>query len=159
MFECTVDTHILAEIMMQYSPSTPKAVLVETEFLTDKVVNKINEAISTDGFSGTIIASAFAFVEIINQMERVSKNKFDVSRVIGFLKQPPEWFIVEPYSHDTVKIMVSVPKFNLRNENVELADAIHVATAMQRGPGTFLATMDGVLTRLSYRNLGIVHLF
>jgi predicted nucleic acid-binding protein len=158
MIECTIDTHILAEILMQYSSAKPNLPLTETEFLTLKILSKVNQCILSGGFDGIVVASAFAFIEIINQFQNVSKGKFSLSKLIGLLNQPPDWFIVEPYSSETAKFLISVPKYNLLQENVELADAIHVATAMQRGPQTYLATLDGVLSRLNYKNLGIKHL-
>ncbi len=158
MIECIVDTHILAEILIQYSAIKPNSSLTETEFLTPKILSKINPCIESDGFNGVVVASTFAFIEILNQFQKVSKGLFELPKLIGLLNQPPSWFIVEPYNIETVYHLISVPKYNLKRERVELADAIHVATAIQRGPNTFLATHDGILSRLNYQNLEIIHL-
>ncbi|MEP7317094.1 MAG: hypothetical protein ABI921_00075 [Panacibacter sp.] len=158
MIECTIDTHILAEILIKYSALKPNSLFDENELLTSKILNKINTCIDSNGFEGVVIASTFAFIEIINQFQKVSKGMFNVSKLIGLLNQPPDWFIIEPYTKETAFYLISVPKYNLNHESVELADAIHVATAIQRGPNTFLATHDGVLSRLNYKDLGIIHL-
>lgn len=158
MIECTVDTHILADMIVQYSAAKPNALMSQTEFLSPKILSKINLSIQSHGFEGVIVASAFAFIEIINQIKKVSKGQFDFPKIIGLLQQPPDWFIVEPYNIDTVNKLILVPKYNLSQQGIELADAIHVATALQRGLGTFLATHDGVLSRINYTTLGIFHL-
>ncbi len=155
MIECTVDTHILAEILMQYNPARAELPLVSTESMGPSISKKLNICIESAGFEGVIIASAFAFVEIVNQFKKVSKEKFNMARCIGMLNQPPDWFIVEPFDATTIFHLISVPKFNLKQINIELADAIHVATAMQRGPKTVLVTNDGVLNNLNFDNLNI----
>lgn len=158
MIECTVDTHVLAEILMQYSTSKPNLTLERTDILTEKILKIVNTCIESNGFSGVVVASTFAFIEIVNKFKAVSKGKFNLSILIAVLNQPPDWFVIEPYSSDTVKKLIKVPKYNLSQESVEMADAIHVATAMQRGPNTYLATHDGVLANLNYKNLELNHL-
>lgn len=158
MIECTIDTHILADLLKQYSSGKNNLPLIESEFITPKISNALNSCIESDGFNGVIVASSFAFIEIINQFKLVSDNKFELSKVIGILRQPPNWFIVEPYTMQTVYFLTLVPKYNLDGNSVEMADAIHIATAMQRGPNTYIATHDKIMSRINYDNLGIRHL-
>jgi predicted nucleic acid-binding protein len=155
MIECTVDTHILAELLMQYSAAQPNKLFEQTELLTSNITETINICVESNGYNGVVVASSFAFVEILNQFTIVSKGQFELSKVIGILEQPPGWFIVEPYTSQTVHNLIFIPKYNLDGESVELADAIHVATAIQRGPNTLLATHDGILSRINYNNHGI----
>lgn len=158
MIECTVDTHILAEILMQYNSALPFLPLIETEILQSGIVRKLNTCICSEGVEGIIASSAFAFIEIINQFDTVSRNGFSISKLLAFIQQPPDWFIVEPYNLETNYHLIKVPKINTIGENVELADAIHVATALQRGPNTMLLSLDGVLSRINFQNLNIVFL-
>lgn len=158
MIECVIDTHVLADLLTQYSSRNRTKLLNESSFLTKNILKKINDCIVSDGFTGTISASSFAFIEIINQFETVSKNQFKLSKVIGILTQPPDWFITEPFTIETITFLTKIPKYNLKGNAIELADAIHVATAMQRGPNTYLATHDGILKDINYKNLGIFHL-
>lgn len=158
MIECIIDTHVLADLLMQYSSGKPNLPLIESEFITPNILEKLNSCIESDGFEGIVVTSSFSFIEVINRFQVVSKGLFDLPKVVGILKQPPNWFIIEPYSINTVYFLVLIPKYNLDGKSVELADAIHIATAMQRGPNTFIATHDKILSRLNFENLGIRHL-
>jgi hypothetical protein len=158
MIECVIDTHVLSDLLIQYNSGKPNEPVIESFFLTKKIRQILNRCIVSDGFDGVVVASTFAFIEILNQFSLISKNQFSISKIVGLLNQPPEWFIIEPFSIETTKKLIEIPKFNLRGEKIELADAIHVATAMQRGPNSILATHDGILTGLNFNKLQLMHI-
>ncbi len=154
MIECTVDTHIVADIFKQYSSAHPNLLLNESNFLTGKIHKFVNECIESNGSESVVITSSFAIVEIVNQFKKISNSEFDIAKLIGILQQPPEWLIIEPFNHETAYYLISVPKY-IGYHSIELTDAIHVATALQRGPNTFLATYDGILKKINYKSLNL----
>lgn len=156
MPDCVLDTHILAEIISQYNPSNPISVINDCDAMSEELVREINKIIIYEGYNGLLVASSFAFIEVANKFDDVSKNRFTTERFYGFLRQPPVWFLIEPMSPDTCKHFIEIPKFSTKAEPIELADAIHVATALQRGPKTILATADHKLHDLSLRGISVI---
>jgi len=159
MIETVVDTHVLADLLKQFTFNKPNRQLGETEFLTSNILKKINSSIESNGYEGSVVTSSFGFVEILNQFEKIRDSRYELSRIIAILRQPPDWFIVEPFTKETVYNLIKIPKYNLKGDSIELADAIHVATAIQRGPMTYLATHDGRLKSIDYVPLKIQLLF
>lgn len=156
--ECIIDTHILADLLKQYNSGRPNQPLQESKFISKRISHVLNQFIQTEGYNGVIVASTFAFIEILNKFNEIAQDAFDLKKVVGILSQPPDWFVIEPFSGETNRQLISVPKINTNGENIELADAIHVATALQRGPNTMLATHDQTLRNLDFASLNIIHL-
>jgi hypothetical protein len=75
-----------------------------------------------------------------------SEGESDLPQIIWILQQPADWLVIEPLAKDTSNRLIEAPKYNKNGKSIELADAIHIATAMQRGPGVLLATHDTALT-------------
>lgn len=157
MRDCVIDTHILVEILSQYDSKYSDTLLVKNSILSDKMVEVFNNIIENEGIEGKIVASTLAFVEILNQFNHIAKNKFDRFKLYGFIQQPPEWFEIEVLDLNTVNYYKNLPKFNNSNVNIELADALHVATAYQRGPSTQLATLDGKLLDSSFTEIRLIY--
>lgn len=156
--ECIVDTHILGDILCQFNAAKPNQTLQESRFITRNIAKVLNQCVESEGYSGVVVSSTFAFIEILNKFEEISESRFGIERIIAILNQPPDWFIIEPFSLETNRKLILVPKTNLAGESIELADAIHVATALQRGPSSFLATHDQTLRKLNFDLLELKHI-
>ena len=66
-----VDTCVLSDIISQYDPSNPHKLLSEGQNLKKKMLEVVNGIIGDDDENGYIVASTFAFVELINRFEVV----------------------------------------------------------------------------------------
>lgn len=152
--EIVLDTHFLSELLKQFSFDNPNAELKKDGFLSNKTLSIINNIICNR--DGQIIVSAFAFIEIINKIERISEKKFTISTVRRFIADPPEWMVIEPINLEVCEEFISIIKNTKIIKTVELADAIHVATAMARGNGTYLLTMDDTLLSLNIDSIIIL---
>ena len=105
-----VDTCVLAGILLQYNPVAPHDKLVESPFLKQdmlKLLNKIIEDRLSD--SGYVIASIFAFVELINKMKSIFGEKLSLERINSVISQPPSWLIIEPMDVQTANFFCDVP--------------------------------------------------
>lgn len=142
MSDCVIDTHVLGDLISQFNPMKPLNRISESKFISKLICDELNKKILLDGVGGLIVASGFAFVEIANKFEEISNKRFKLERFCNFLTQPPNWFLVEPLGIDTTEYYAQVPKYSTKNESIELTDAFHAATAIQRGPRTILATSD-----------------
>ncbi len=148
-----VDTCVLAGILLQYNPVAPHDKLVESPFLKQdmlKLLNKIIEDRLSD--SGYVIASIFAFVELINKMKSIFGEKLSLERINSVISQPPSWLIIEPMDVQTANFFCDVPDM-VDGENVSSDDAVHVATAMQRGDKLTFLTTDHILKKLKLDNI------
>lgn len=156
--ECVLDTNFLAELITQYDFKYPNELLKINGIFTKKVVNLVNSIIANEEVGGRIVASSLAFVEISNKFSEISESesRFGKSKMLNFIKQPPIWFIIEPLDINTCKKFISIPKNTYNDKKIELTDACHVATAMQRGKDTYFATTDQKIWDINYQNLEII---
>lgn len=154
--DCVVDTNILIHLLTQFSPENPHKEMSELCELNRDRLKYVNRKIELNGTEGYIVSSTFAFVEIANKFEMLSKDRFSYQRFRSFVRQPPEWFLIESLSLEVARNLLLVPKFNLLLENIELADAIHVSTALTRGERTVLLTSDSKLPKLNIHDITIV---
>ena len=69
--------------------------------------------------------------------------------------QPPSWFIVENLSIDTAIQYCNVPLY-VGEEAVSSDDAVHIATAMQRGDKITFLTTDHILNKLQIKNISFI---
>lgn len=148
-----VDTCVLADILLQYNPLAPHEKMKETAFLRKdmlKHVNRIVEDRQSD--SGYVIASIFAFVELANKMESIFSDNLKIERLTSIIAQPPSWLIIEPLDDKTACHFCDVPNV-VDGENVSSDDAVHIATALQRGDKLTFLTTDHIIKKMHFENI------
>ena len=151
-----VDTHILAEILKQFNPRFPNNGLVKNELLKSSFINLLNPSIISDGYEGKIVASIFAFIEIYNKFDEISDKLFTKEKVYNFIRQSPEWFVIEDINMETIFHYNQLPKKSQKGEELAVEDAVHVATTMLRGPNSILITKDHVIHDMRIDNIEVV---
>ncbi|MBE6336947.1 MAG: type II toxin-antitoxin system VapC family toxin [Lentimicrobiaceae bacterium] len=145
-----VDTCVLSDILKQYNPSNPKQSYVQGCFLSNTMVQYINQIVTDCEENGYIIASVFAFVELINKFKEIFiGSSVTIERIKGFMLQPPSWFIVEPMTEMTAKYFSCIPNYTPKYEPISSDDAVHLATALQRGDDVKFLTSDHKLIVLN----------
>jgi hypothetical protein len=85
-----------------------------------------------------VFASALAFVEIARKWDEIVAGRFQPHQLRAFVASPPPWFAVDPVDESLVEFFLQVPitvALGGHLENVEWADAIHVATALSHDTG------------------------
>lgn len=151
-----VDTCVLSDIIIQYDPRFPHRTLTVGKFLKRDMLRIVNRIIEdTDESSGYIIASTFAFVELINKRDEIFKGTISTERLMAIMSQPPSWFIVEDVKNETALNYCDLPGC-IKGENVSSDDAIHVATALQRGDDIYFLTTDHVLCNMNLPRISFV---
>lgn len=66
-----VDTCVLSDIIRQYNPLCPRNPLQEGNYLKKDMLRYVNQIITDVEDNGYIIASTFAFVELINKLDDI----------------------------------------------------------------------------------------
>ena len=148
-----VDTCVLADILLQYNPLAPYERMEESAFLKKDMLivlnNIIEDRLSDNGY---IVVSIFAFVELINKIESIFSGQLSLDRITSIISQPPSWLIIEPMNNHTANCFCDVPTV-VDGENVSSDDAVHVATAMQRGDKLTFLTTDHILKKMNLDNI------
>lgn len=148
-----VDTCVLADILAQYNPLKPHERMSETPFLKKDMLRLVNRIVEDSvGDSGYIIASTFAFVELINKMETIFSGKMKIERLMAIMSQPPSWLIIEPVDELTANYYCDVPNV-VNGENVSSDDTVHVATALQRGDNLTFLTTDHIMKNMVFKGI------
>jgi len=108
---------------------------------------------STESAAGLVVASTFAFVEISRQFDRISRDRFSIDQFRAFLNQPPPWFLISALDETVLPMLLSLPTqvslANGKDKPLELADALHIATALSRDD-CLIAVTDGTLKAISF---------
>lgn len=151
-----VDTCVLSDIISQYNPSNPHMLLSEGQNLKKKMLGVVNGIIGDDDENGYIIASTFAFVELINKFDVIFSGAITIERLVTILVQPPSWLIIEDINIDTALNFCDVPNL-VDGENVSSDDAVHVATAMQRGDDILFLTTDHILSKMELPKITFIN--
>lgn len=155
-----VDTCVLADIMRQYNPAVPHSLFSEGANLKKNMLKMINAIVGDeDGNNGYIITSTFAYLELINKFDEIFKgvNKnLMLRRVIATIQQPPSWLIIEDMDMETAKHFCEVPNSIKSGVHISSDDAIHIATALQRGDNIHLLTTDHVLEMVEIEKIAVV---
>lgn len=152
-----VDTCVLSDIIKQYNPSLPDESYTPSRFLSTQMLQLINPIVANAGEDGYIIASTFAFVELLNKYSEIfNGTTVTIARIKAFMLQPPSWFIVENMTSDTAKYFCDIPTCTPKFEPISSDDAVHIATAMQRGDEVTFLTSDSRMTALSIPRLSFV---
>ena len=151
-----VDTCVLADILIQYNPLAPYERMEETAFLKKDMLKHLNRIIEDNqSDSGYIIVSIFAFVELINKIGYIFSGQLSIERLTSIISQPPGWLIIEPMDEQTASCFCEVPNV-VDGENVSSDDAVHVATAMQRGDKLTFLTTDHILRKMRFDNITFI---
>ncbi len=116
----------------------------------------VNEIIEDEDDNGYIIASSFAFVELINRFDVVFEGTITIERLMSILVQPPSWLIIEDINEETAMNFCDVPN-SVEGENVSSDDAVHVATAMQRGDNILFLTTDHILSKMKLPKITFIN--
>lgn len=144
-----VDTCVLADIVRQYDPRIPHKSLGMGKFLRKDMLKVVNSIIEDeDESTGFIVASVFAFVELINKCNSIFGGEITNERLLSIIGQPPSWLIIEDMKEDTAVFYSDVPN-SVNGSSVSSDDSVHIATAMQRGDDILFLTTDSVLCKLS----------
>lgn len=151
-----VDTCVLSDIIRQYNPLCPRNPLQEGNYLKKDMLRYVNQIITDVEDNGYIIASTFAFVELINKLDDIFSGSVSKERLLGVVNQPPSWFIVEDMNKDTAIHFCDVPA-SVGGTSISSDDAIHVATAMQRGDALLFLTTDQTISKLSLPKITFVN--
>jgi hypothetical protein len=116
-----------------------------------ELVRKLNNIIKWSAgedvtYSGVVVCSTLAFVEIARKFDEISAKRFTMDQFASFIDQPPEWFIIAALDRNLFRDLSSLPgKVVLPNGKetpIEWADAIHMATALSRDEPWLLAVTD-----------------
>jgi predicted nucleic acid-binding protein len=154
LHDIVLDTNILSDFLAQYfaSGSRRSPVFHKQGFISLELAQGMNKIIQwwNDPFinqhPGHLVASTLAFVEIARKWDYIVRERFDVVQMAVFIEQPPEWFIIEPLDEALVSLLCDVPADVQMTQggirSIEWTDAVHIATAFIRGPGTRLAVTD-----------------
>lgn len=157
-----VDTCVLSDIMRQYNPSSPHATLCMGNYLRKNMLRLVNSVIGDeDEISGFIVTSTFAFLELINKFDEIFKQEIanhsmTLDRLTATLQQPPSWLITEDVNEDTAKTFCEVPISISTGERISSDDAVHIATALQRGDDITFLTTDHILKQLNMKKIKVI---
>ena len=148
-----VDTCVLADILAQYNPLNPHEKLEERTFLRKNMVKLVNKIVEDEnGYNGYIVASSFAFVELINKINTIFSGYMKIERMMSIMSQPPSWLIIEPMNEQTANFFCDVPNV-VNGENVSSDDSVHIATALQRGDELTFLTTDHILKNMTFKGI------
>jgi hypothetical protein len=151
------DTNILCEIIIQYFgddfdreyPDFKEQKFINKD--TAKILNEISREIESTRY---IIASTFAFVELSRKFNKIFLNQITIDQFRSFIEQPPDWFLVADVDERLFEYLLDIPAFvtlNASIQNIEWADAIHIATALSRDHWIF-STSDYRIKALEIMN-------
>ena len=158
-YNCFLDTHVFADFLLQYDSSLPNNLLEPKGYLSDRIVKKMNPLIEGEGRDGIVLTSAFSVVEVLNKFPEIYKEVSEPNRLMtklyGFLKQTPDWFLIDEINISTTVSLIDVPNNNTKGESISGDDAILLATALQRD-NVFFCTFDNRLDNLNLKNITFI---
>ncbi len=160
MNDVLLDTNLLSDLLAVFYSDAfrTKRLFYPYQTLTSKIVRELNRIVrwhderlwnETEELpGGLVVASTFAFVEIARQFDKISNHRFSVVQMKAFIDQPPAWFFITSLDETILPHLAHLPTIvQMRNGNqrsVELADSLHIATALSRDH-CLIATTDAVL--------------
>lgn len=160
MPDIIIDTNILADMISQYYGEEigNYGKFISKGCLSPELVRKLNNIIIWSAwedidYSGVVVCSTLAFVEIARNFEKISANRFTMQQFAAFIDQPPEWFIIAPVDRNLFHYLSLLPG-NIflsggRETPIEWADAIHVATALSRDEPWLIAVTDSTIKEVA----------
>lgn len=162
MSDLVLDTGPLAYLLREYFASENRRIpsFRPDNELSQGVVKQISRIVQGYDFGHNryvIAASALAFVELAYKWTALAKGHIRPSQLTAFLKEPPEWFVVEPMDEHIMPYFMgvgsSVQLQDGRMEPIEWTDAIHMATALSREDGKLVTTDHKLLALYPERTL------
>lgn len=151
-----VDTCVLTDIVSQYEPTKPHKALSVGNFLKKDMLKLVNSIVCDDDENGYIVTSTFAFVELINKLNSCFSGNVTIERLMSILDQPPSWLIVENLMKETALHFCDIPNV-IDGKNVSSDDAVHVATALQRGDDIFFLTTDQIIINMNFPKITFIN--
>ena len=153
MQDIIIDTNILADLLAQYygDEIDKYGSFASKGFLNPALVRKLNNILRWSAgenirYSGVVVCSTLAFVEIARKFDEISANRFNIHQFASFIDQPPEWFIIAPVDRNLFQYLCRIPGNvflrGVKEKSIEWADAIHMATALSRDEPWLLAITD-----------------
>lgn len=110
---------------------------------------------------GIVVASTFGFIEIARKFEIISNQRFGVEKFKAFIDTPPHWFTIVPLSNDLFNRLIELPQSVVMPDDkilpIEWADAIHVATALDRDENCKIAATDGRIINIPLISNRLIH--
>ena len=162
MPDIVLDTDALADFLRQYFGAADRghSSFVEGAWLSKQAARIINRIIaiceSNAPVSSHVIASTFAFAEIVRKWQVLLGEHVQAYQLRAFLVEPPEWFLVAAVDTTLIPFYCQLPaSVSMEDRSVkpiEWTDAIHTATAISRNeprqPQCYLATRDSRIVRI-----------
>jgi hypothetical protein len=162
MPDIVLDTDALADFLRQYFGAADRghSSFVEGAWLSKQAARIINQIVaiceSSAPVSSHVIASTFAFAEIVRKWQVLLGEHVQAYQIRAFLAEPPEWFLVAAVDTTLIPFCCQVPPTVSMAEGtvkpIEWTDGIHVATVLSRNePGQtpcYLATQDRRVSRI-----------
>jgi predicted nucleic acid-binding protein len=161
MADIILDTNVLAEFLEQFFDSSSGnrgfGNFIEGRFLSSGAAREINRITRSYGrygdlAGGVVVISSFAFVELFRKWEAITNGRLPLVKVHSILEQPPTWLSLAPLDETYTPAFLDVPShvyLSTGFKGVEWTDAVHVATALARGDGHWIATTDEVIHHLN----------
>lgn len=154
---CYIDTCVLSDILKQYNALYPHLPYRCSTFIGPRMLTEINRAVESMGYSGMLLTSTFAFIELMNKFNEIFKGtKIRPFSLSNFIKQPPAWITIEDMTEDISLHLCDVPVLTPNGESISGDDAIHIATALSRGEKLSFCTTDSRLQQLSLNNISFI---
>lgn len=154
---CYIDTCVLADILKQYNSLYPNLPCQCSTFIGPHMLLEINRAVESMGYSGMLITSTFAFIELMNKFNEIFKGtKIKPYSLSNFIKQPPAWITIEDLTETISLHLCEVPVLTPNGESISGDDAIHIATAISRGEKISFCTTDNRLQQLVLNNISFI---
>jgi hypothetical protein len=142
MADLALDTDALADFLAQYFGVAGRGTVnfAPSDWLSPRAVSVINRILmdyrSDESVSGFVVASTFAFLEIIRKWDALIKDRVKPYQMRAFLDDPPAWFLVAAVEMSLLpsyyRLPASVEMDNGDIKSIEWTDAIHAATALSR---------------------------
>src|SRR4051812_24658845 len=98
MPDIVLDTDAMADFLAQYFGPAERGrkSFQESDWLSAQAAREINrirdQMNATGALHHLVIASCFAFVEIVRKWDELTKQRFEPWQLKAFLQQPPPWF-------------------------------------------------------------------
>ena len=140
-YDLVIDTHILNLVLNNYFNDSLDNGIPK---LSKEVNSKINRIIKQSESNIYLVVSVVALIELIRKFEIITKGGYSNEKFAAFLKDPPEWFLIENLTHEILVPMKDIPptvNTKIGIEKIEWMDSLHLATAMLRDSAK-LVTFD-----------------
>lgn len=168
--DIVLDTNILSDVVAQYfaQPYPAALTIQKSSHISPNLARELNRRIrwfseewlayeESDSSPGLIVASVLGFVEIARKFREIANGRFEEDEFRSFISQPPKWFLIASVDATLVRYLCRVPSYVKVDHShtlvpVEVADALHVATALSRDDALVAATDSRIRAMTSLKN-------